>query len=232
MILKVFGILQRHAGEIGRRQSGGLGRELAVGKRASARRVADDARLGDAFRRRDAPRLGRRGDEHLPSRSADAAQGIVVERRRHAPAGELPAVFGGVERRLLDAHVFPFDVEFLGDDHRQHGLDALADLGVLRHDRHDAVRRDPDEGVEGSGSARGNRPPSRPSRRRRGRMACSSSPPPAAALALRKARRVGIGDNLGGAALEASRGHDRHHFTSAAVDWANAAFLIAARMRV
>jgi len=64
------------------------------------------------------------------------------------PAGELLTKLGGIERRLLDAHVSPIDVELLGDDHRQHRLDALADLRVLRHDGDDAVRCDADVGVE------------------------------------------------------------------------------------
>ena len=48
--------------------------------------------------------------------------------------GRLAAVLGGVHVALHDAHVLPVDVEFLGDQHRQRGLDALADLGVLGGD--------------------------------------------------------------------------------------------------
>ena len=146
-------VLERHAGEIRRRQQGGLRGQFAIAKRTPARRMMDDARFGDAFGRRHAPALRGGGHQHLPPGGADAAQRIVVERRRHAAARKLLAVFGCVERRLFDPHVLPVDVELLGDHHRQHRLDALADLGILRHDRHDAVGRDADEGVERSCSA-------------------------------------------------------------------------------
>jgi hypothetical protein len=124
-----------------------------MAKRTPALVMTDDARLGAAFGRRDVPALRGGGHEHLPPGRADAAQGIVVERRRHAAARELLAVLGLVERRLFDPHVLPVDPEFLGDHHRQHRLDALANLGILRHDRHDAVGRDADECVERGGFA-------------------------------------------------------------------------------
>ena len=163
-------------------------------RRANARSsMMDDARLGAAFRRRHVPGLRRRGHEHLPPRGADAAQGIVVERRRHAAAGELLAVFGGIKRRLLDPHVLPFDVELLGDHHRQHRLDALADLGILRHDGDDAIGRDADEGVERRGFACVGRRSAIATVASGGSIACSNSPPPAAALAFRKERREGSG---------------------------------------
>lgn len=46
---------------------------------------------------------------------------------------------------MLDLHVFPINIEFFRDQHGQHRLDALANLGILGHDRHNAVRRDADE---------------------------------------------------------------------------------------
>jgi hypothetical protein len=82
--------------------------------------MMDDARLGVAFRRRNVPALRRGDHEPLPPGRADAAQGIVVERRRHAAARELLAELRLVELRLFDPHILPFDVEFLGDHHRQH----------------------------------------------------------------------------------------------------------------
>ena len=50
-------------------------------------------------------------------------------------------------RRLLDAHVLPVDVQLLGDQHREHRLHALTDLRILGDDRDDAVGRDADERV-------------------------------------------------------------------------------------
>ena len=49
---------------------------------------------------------------------------------------------------LFDDDLRPVGVEFLGDQHGQHRLDALTDLRVLRHDADRAVGRDRDEGVD------------------------------------------------------------------------------------
>ena len=146
-------VLELHAGEIRSRQRGGFRGQLAIAKRTPALLMINNARFGIAFGRRHVPALRGRGHEHLPPGGADAAQRIVVERRRHASARELLPVLGLVERRLFDPHVLPFDVEFLGDHHRQHRLDALANLGILRHDRYDAVGRDVYESVERRGFA-------------------------------------------------------------------------------
>ena len=97
-----------------------------------------------ALRLGHAPRLRRGGDHHRLARRPDTAQRFPVVRRRGAAAGRLPAVLR-VEIGLLDLHLLPLDVELLGDQHRQHRLDALPDLGVLRHDRHRAVGGDADE---------------------------------------------------------------------------------------
>jgi hypothetical protein len=70
-----------------------------------------------------------------------------VVRHRQAAAGELRTVPGHVEVGLLDAHVLPGDVELLGDQHGEEHFDRLPDLGVLGHDRHDAVGCDADEGA-------------------------------------------------------------------------------------
>jgi len=129
--------------------------QLAIAERTPGFLIMDNARFGVAFGRGHVPDLRGGGDEHLPPGGADAAQRIVVERRRHAAARELLPVLGLVERRLFDPHILPFDVEFLGDHHRQHRLDALANLGIFRHDRHDAVGGDADECVERRGFAGG-----------------------------------------------------------------------------
>jgi hypothetical protein len=94
----------------------------------------------------DGPGLCGSGDEHLAARSTDAAQRIPVDRRGRAAASALSAIFGFVEVGLLDSNRFPIDVEFIGDDHRQAGLYALANLGILTHDGDGAVGSYADEG--------------------------------------------------------------------------------------
>jgi hypothetical protein len=70
----------------------------------------------------------------------------------------LPRELYRVERRLLDSNIRPLDVQFVGDDHRKHGLYALTDLRILRDDRDDSIWRHPNERVRrelgGSRSAR------------------------------------------------------------------------------
>jgi hypothetical protein len=63
----------------------------------------------------------------------------------------LPGVLGVVEVGLLDLDLRPLGVEFLGDQHRQHGLHALAGLGILGDDRDRAVGGDADELAEWHG---------------------------------------------------------------------------------
>jgi hypothetical protein len=86
------------------------------------------------------------GDEHLAARGADAAQRIPVDRRGRAATGSLGTIFCFVEIGLLNADIFPIDVKFVGDNHGQTGLYALADLRVLAHDGDHAVSSDAEEG--------------------------------------------------------------------------------------
>ena len=87
-----------------------------------------------------------------PTSAAAAAISICARRRRRpgASASQLFGVaccrrrparpyFDRVDVGLLDRDLLPVDVELLGDQHRQHRLDALADLGVLGDDRDRAV---------------------------------------------------------------------------------------------
>ena len=97
------------------------------------------------LRLRHVPGLRRSRDDHVAAGCADLAQRFPVGRRRVAAAGVLRAVLHLIEIRLLDADVFPVDVELFGDEHRQVRLHALADVRVLRHQRDDAVRGDRDE---------------------------------------------------------------------------------------
>ena len=63
---------------------------------------------------------------------ADLTHRIPVGRRRGAAAGDLRAVLRLIDVGLHDLDAAPVDVELVGDDHRQHVLDALPDLRVLR----------------------------------------------------------------------------------------------------
>ncbi len=106
------------------------------------------ARGGAAVGRVALPGVGGGGDQHLPAGGADAAQRVPVERGGEAAAGELGAILLGIVVRLLDPDVLPGNIQLLGDQHRQHGLDALADLRVLGDDGDDAVRGDLHIGVQ------------------------------------------------------------------------------------
>jgi hypothetical protein len=87
-------------------------------------------------------------------------------RGRAAPPGILILEVHGIEPALLHPDLLPIDVQLFRDQHRQHRLDALPDLGILPHDRHHAVRHDLDPGVEQSvGSPSGARSPTDRSQR-------------------------------------------------------------------
>ena len=143
---EVLRVLERDGPRIGRLKPRRGTRQFAVGHRLVLE--VDDSGFGRALLRLGAPLLRRGFHEHGASGSPGAAHRLVVHRRRHAAAGHLAPVLGRVEVRLLHAHLTPGDVEFLGDEHRQHRLDALPDLGILGHDRHHAIRREADERVE------------------------------------------------------------------------------------
>ena len=55
------------------------------------------------------------GNKHLAARGADTTQRIPIGGSGRAATGALRAEFGFVEIGLLDADVFPVDVEFIGD---------------------------------------------------------------------------------------------------------------------
>src|ERR1041384_3202858 len=129
----------------------------------TARRPAP--RCGSAFLFGPAPRLRGGGDQHGPARRADPAHRVPVVGRRGAASRVLILEVHRVESRLLDPDVLPLHVELVGDDHREHRLDALPDFRILRHDRDGAVGCDPDPRVErailGGRARRRRRPPPR-----------------------------------------------------------------------
>jgi hypothetical protein len=59
----------------------------------------------------------------------------------------LHGVFRIVEIGLLHLYRLPIHIQFFGDQHRQHGLDALPDFRILGHDGDRAVRIDLDKVV-------------------------------------------------------------------------------------
>src|SRR5205823_1347512 len=63
------------------------------------------------------------------------------------PSSDLQAIFRVIDISLLDAHIFPIDIQLLGDKHGQHGLDALAHFRVLGDDRDDAIRSNANKSV-------------------------------------------------------------------------------------
>ena len=103
---------------------------------------------------RDTPRLRRRGNQHLPSRRPNLAEGIPVDRCRRTASGPLRTKLRLIEVGLLKLHIVPVDVEFLGHQHWEHCLDALPPFGVLGRNRHRAVGGDANEGPRHKGRGR------------------------------------------------------------------------------
>ena len=151
--LIVLGVLELDGLEIGRGQRGCFFGERAVRQRAFCRLMDDAAGGRLAFGFADGPGLRGGGDEHLAAGGADAAQRIPIGGGGSAATGALRAVFRFVEIGLLDADVFPIDVELIGDDHGEMGLHTLTDLRILGHDSDDAIGGDAKErgGQESSG---------------------------------------------------------------------------------
>ncbi len=56
---------------------------------------------------------------------------------------------------MLDADVFPINVELIGDDHGEMSLYPLTDFGILGHDGDDAVSRDAKKCRREKGGGRG-----------------------------------------------------------------------------
>ena len=144
----VLGVFQRDLVRVGNRQQRRLRHKVAIAQLPSARGVDHHALARGALGDRDAPTLCRRRNQHSPRGGAGPAQRIPVHRRRQAAPGELRAVFQRVQRCVLDPHAGPIAIELLGDQHRQHGLHALADFRILGKDGHHPVRRDADEIAE------------------------------------------------------------------------------------
>ena len=143
----ILGIFELHAAERGRGQRGGFGGKLAIARRAPLRQREARGRIACALSLRHAPGLRGGGDEQLASGRTHAAHRLPALRRIRGAAGKLRAVNLLVQLGLLHAHVFPIDIQFLGNQHGQHVAHALAGLRGARHDGHHAIRSNVDEGL-------------------------------------------------------------------------------------
>src|SRR5215472_3006457 len=149
----ILGVFELDGFEIGRRKGGGFFGKRTIGERTLGWLMDDAAGGSDALGFSDRPGLRRGCDKHLTARGADAAKRVPIDRRGRAATGTLRTVFRFVEIGLLNANVFPIDVEFFGDEHWHAGFDALPDFGILAHDRDDAIGGDAHkrEGLKRSG---------------------------------------------------------------------------------
>ena len=135
-------ILQWHRGQIGRRHRCRCRGQRTICRGTRAAAVVHDALVGFQLADRHIPLFGRGRHQHRTTGSTHSAHRQPVGWRGCASAGDLCLVFRAVEIALFDAHIRPVDIEFFGDEHRQHGLDALSDFRILRRDGHDTVGRD------------------------------------------------------------------------------------------
>ena len=122
----------------------------------------DTARRGQ-LALRYVPLLGGRRQHQKPAPRSDDTMVLVVGGDCPAATLDLRAVLR-IEVGLLDLDLRPVDVELVGDDHWQRGLDTLSGLRILRDDRECVVGVDRDVGVwreRGRGTTRTSTPPLR-----------------------------------------------------------------------
>ena len=143
--LVVLRILQLDRRGIRRRHRGDFRSQFAVGHRPVGCLVHHLARTRGQVGCGNVPGLRRGVDEHHPRLRAELPHRNPVGRGRRAAARDLAAVLGLILIRLDDLDVLPIDVQFLGDQHRQHGANALAYFRVLRDDGDAVVRIHGDE---------------------------------------------------------------------------------------
>ncbi len=134
-------------GQFGRRVSKRSVREPSPGRGIDDMAVLRGKVL---FRDSQFSRCGRH--QHSPGRRTGLAHGRVVEANAQAAAREL-VVEARIPVGLLDPYGFPVDVEFLGNDHRQRGLHALAHFGILGIQGDNAIAADTDQRMQFRGSS-------------------------------------------------------------------------------
>ena len=121
-------------------------RQRGVGRLTLGRGVRHDTARRAQLALRHVPLLRGRCQHEEPAPRPDHTMVLVVRGDRAAATLDLPAVLR-VQVGLLDLDLRPVDVELVGDDHRQRGLDALSGLRILRDDREGVVGVDRDVGV-------------------------------------------------------------------------------------
>ncbi|MGF6918952.1 hypothetical protein OKW28_003125 [Paraburkholderia sp. 40] len=148
--LEVLRVFQRHV--LRRGQRGGGLRELTIARAAITGRVDHLTGLRMTTRRIDLPLLRGRVDQHHARSRARAAHRLPREADRRRAAGQLAAeqrvheeLFVG--RRVIERDRAERHFEFLGDQHRNRRIDALAHLDLRYHERYLAGVVDLDERV-------------------------------------------------------------------------------------
>ena len=149
--LPVFRVFQL---DVGRRLDlgGGFG-DLAIGGRASRRRVGDDAVGGGAFRRRHLPFIGRGLDQHDARGRATLADVFLGGADAATAAGReiAPDALAGnalSRRRVFGGDLRPVAFEFFGDQLREAGQRPLAHFRSGDADDDGVVGLDHDPGVD------------------------------------------------------------------------------------
>ena len=147
VVFRVFQLERCKRRKIRRGQLGGVCDEIAIGNLRVRGGVDDDRRFGGELFHRLAEARGSGLDQHQAGGGAHLAHRVPVLRGGERAARDLAAAQLGIGIfcvcvGLFDGDLGPVGVEFFGDQHGQHRLDALTDLGVLRHDADRAIRRD------------------------------------------------------------------------------------------
>ena len=136
--LEVARLLERHL--LGHRQFRGGIDELPVAELAAGWGVHDPAVVRMAGGDIDVPAPGGGRHQHDAGRGTGAAQRLIGaadcgRRTRQLSADQWIDVDLVVGRRMLDRDAVDIDLEFLGDQHRNRGVGALAHLDHWHHER-------------------------------------------------------------------------------------------------
>ncbi len=131
--------------QIGHGHARGSGSEFAVTFGTIGAFVINAAVGGETFGFGDTPGFGSGRDQHLTRGCAHLAHRYPIIRSGAAAARCLHAVLG-VEIGLFHLHRFPIDFQLFGNQHGQHGLNALSDFGVARDEGYRTVGRNFYEG--------------------------------------------------------------------------------------
>ena len=121
---------------------------FAIAGRLAAGLVVEYTRQGGHLCHRHLPGLGCRLAQQLARTGARHAEPFPALAYRLAAARQLAGEDSGVERRLLDDHIFPVYIQLFRHNHRHGSLHILADFRIGRHDGDDAVFANLEETVD------------------------------------------------------------------------------------